>query len=537
MRLFSAALMAAVLLSCSKDKVGNGGNEGQNPVIYDQMVFNPYLASDLYSITHFNSAQTDAFPYNVKTGSWDIDPEKCKGISSGPVNLMTLASADPDYMWAMSSDRVSYVRISDGAFDKVAEAELPNIKKKSVEELRSLVQTDYKSVDELTENAKAILGPVPQVAMANGNYVICDRDNYVYTNARTVICRYRLKNPSNPAEGIVLDSQLDMAPYMKNTQKLVGMVMTYDGYLVVVAGNGIAIVDREMKNQPIIKFIPEDQDISNSVAVDEHNGIYVASGSKTDGGKGMMNKFVWKEGRISDDEADGAWMAEYDGGPAAPAIKMGHGTGSTPTLMGFGDSEDRLVVITDGAQKMKIVAFWRDDIPEGIVHEDPDNPRIAGTLEISCGHPESAEWIQSEQSVVVAGYGAFVVNNVIPSSAKDKIVGILSIGPLVDSPCGVERVQWNVEKNEWKSVWTRPDVSSISMIPSVSTASNMVFVNGYYKTEGWDVSGLDWNTGATLHRVRFGKNNRGNGAYAVLQYLEDGDLLFNSVSGAFRVDL
>ncbi len=531
------ALAALVMSSCKKDNTGGDDQNGKNPDTYDQVVRNPYLASDLYSITHFNSAQTDAFPYAVKSGNWEIDPDDCRGISSGPVNLMTLASADPDYMWAMSSDRVSYVRIAEGAFERVAEAELPNIKKKSEEELRSLVQTDYKDVAELEANAKAILGQMPQLAMANGNYVLCDKDNYAYTNARTVICRYRLKNPAAPAEGIVLDRTLDMAPYLKNTQKLVGMVMTYDGHLVVVAGNGIAVLDRGMEKEPVVKFIPEDQDISNSVAVDENNGIYVASGSTVEYGKGIMRKYVWKNGMISDNPADGAWEAEYDGGPAAPAIKMGHGAGSTPTLMGFGDAEDKLVVITDGAQRMKIVAFWRDEIPAGITHENPENPRIAGSMEISCGLPESAQWVQSEQSVVVNGYGAFVVNNVIAAAAKDKIVSILAIGPLIDAPYGVERVAWDVENNEWKSVWTRSDVSSVSMIPSVSTASDMVFVNGYSKTEGWDVCGLDWNTGATLHRVKFGKNNKGNGAYAIIQYLNDGDLLFNSVSGAFRVDL
>ncbi len=181
------------------------------------------------------------------------------------------------------------------------------------------------------------MGPVPGFALASGNYVICDRDNYAYTNAQTVICRYKLKNPSDPAEGIVLDSQLDMAPYFNNPQKLVGMVMTYDGYLVVVAGNGIAVVDREMKTQPVVKFVPEGQDISNSVAVDEHNGIYVVSGSTTEGGKGLMQKLIWKNGRISDDEADGAWKVEYDGGPTAPAIKMGNGAYAILQYMEDGD--------------------------------------------------------------------------------------------------------------------------------------------------------------------------------------------------------
>ena len=31
--------------------------------------------------------------------------------------------------------------------------------------------------------------------------------------------------------------------------------------------------------------------------------------------------------------------------------------------MGFDKDEDKLVVITDGADHMKIVAFWRDAIP------------------------------------------------------------------------------------------------------------------------------------------------------------------------------
>ena len=43
-------------------------------------------------------------------------------------------------------------------------------------------------------------------------------------------------------------------------------------------------------------------------------------------------------------------------------LKWDMALGSTPTLMGFGDDEDKLVVITDGAKQMKIVAFWRDEI-------------------------------------------------------------------------------------------------------------------------------------------------------------------------------
>lgn len=527
------------LFSCSDDENDPSKDDNEPPLSEATVPTpNPYLASEHYSLTHFNSAQTDAFPYAVKGGTFQMNPDDCASTWSGPVNLMTLSSTDPDYMWGMCSDRVSYIHIADGTFERVAEIGLPNgIQMNTEENLRKLVDTQYTSTDQLYADAVEILGKYPQMSMSNGNYVICDNENYAYTNARTVICRYKLKEAGNPKAGIVLDKQVDMAPYMDNPQTLVGMVMTYDGYLVVASGNGIAIIDRTMSMPPVVKLIPDDQVITNSAAVDEHNGIYIASNSRTPGGKGIMHKFVWKNGKLSEDEADGAWTASYDGGPEAPAIKMGYGTGSTPTLMGFGDDEDKLVVITDGAKRMKLVAFWRDDIPEDAVPVDAENPRIADQKEISCGLSASTEWIQSEQSVAISGYGAFVVNNVIPNTVPDKIVAVLSIGPLVTPPFGVERLQWDTEKNQWYSVWTRSDVSSISMIPAISTASNMVFVNGYTEADGWEVTGLDWGTGATSHRVIFGQTSRGNGAYAIIQYMENGDLLFNSVGGPFRVKL
>ena len=527
------------LFSCSDDENDPSRDDNEPPLSEATVPTpNPYLASEHYSLTHFNSAQTDAFPYAVKGGTFQINPDDCASTWSGPVNLMTLSSTDPDYMWGMCSDRVSYTHIADGTFERVAEIGLPNgIQMNTEENLRKLVDTQYTSTDQLYADAVEILGKYPQMSMSNGNYVICDNENYAYTNARTVICRYKLKEAGNPKAGIILDKQVDMAPYMDNPQTLVGMVMTYDGYLVVASGNGIAIIDRTMSMPPVVKLIPDDQVITNSAAVDEHNGIYIASNSRTPGGKGIMHKFVWKNGKLSEDEADGAWTASYDGGPEAPAIKMGYGTGSTPTLMGFGDDEDKLVVITDGAKRMKLVAFWRDDIPEDAVPVDAENPRIADQKEISCGLSASTEWIQSEQSVAISGYGAFVVNNVIPNTVPDKIVAVLSIGPLVTPPSGVERIQRAMEKNQWYSLWTRPDESSISMIPAISTASNMVFVNGYTEADGWEVTGLDWGTGATSHRVIFGQTSRGNGAYAIIQYMENGDLLFNSVGGPFRVKL
>ena len=71
-------------------------------------------------------------------------------------------------------------------------------------------------------------------------------------------------------------------------------------------------------------------------------GIYIAS-------QQHMHKVVWTGEGLSTSSADGAWTAEYLNG-------WGHGTGATPSLMGFGE-EDRFVVITDGEPQMNMLLF------------------------------------------------------------------------------------------------------------------------------------------------------------------------------------
>ncbi len=536
----SMAFVMPMFTACDPDKgPDNPPSDGNKPLAqYNKPARNPYLAQETYSITHFNSAQTDAFPFEVQEGTYTINIDECTSTWSGPVNLMTLASTNQNYMWGVSSDRVSYIHVENGKFERLAEAPLPGIRTKTVDELKTLT-ANYSSLAELDQEVKKILGEMPQISIANGNYVLCDKDNYVYSNAGKTLARYRLTDPANPSAGITLDAQIDMTAHMFGAFTLVGVSMTYDGYLVVASQKGIASVDRALSTVVDSRPLPEGQVLTNSLSIGEDGGVYVASNSDTEGGKGVIQKLICKNGMFSDKAEDGAWQATYDGGSAAPAIKLGNGTGSTPTLMGFGDEEDKLVVITDGAKRMKLTAFWRDEIPADAVVVDAANPRLAGVFEVSCGLPAGTEWIQSEQSVVAGGYDAFVVNNIHTENIphQDKIVGVLAIGPIIESPMGVECVHWNTKTNKWESKWSRGDISSISMIPAVSMASEMVFVNCYYDADGWDVQGLDWKTGETRHRIVFGKNNRGNGAYAILQYFPNGDLLFNSVSGPFRVKL
>lgn len=147
---------AMSLASCSEDSISpdaGGDGDSTTEVPLAQVAKpkpNPWLAQEEYSITHFNSAQTDAFSSAVKDGTFNIDLSKCQMTWSGPVNLMTLASTSPNYMWGMSSDRVSYLDISDGKLERVAEAGLPGITMKTQEQLTRII-ADHATYDELSK--------------------------------------------------------------------------------------------------------------------------------------------------------------------------------------------------------------------------------------------------------------------------------------------------------------------------------------------------------------------------------------------------
>jgi hypothetical protein len=543
-------ILLFVLVGCSS----NDDNPGDN-----KPVTNPYLSSSLYGITHFDSSQSDSTPYGPPRNVYTVDPATKPICYGGPVNIITLASTNQDYMWQVGTDRVSYVHKASGQWSRVTKFEaladatgnvLPAIPDDNFRAFgeSSAVGMDTTSMDTYL---KSLFGTNYSNRFGNGSYSLVDKDNVLYATYGDTLYGFALSDPGNPSAGITPRYKMaNMVATIQGTSpapppgtRLFGLSMTYDGHLIVTFSNGVAVIDRDLNvaSKSFYRFADTEY-VSNSIAVDEKNGIYVASGS-TIGGPGVMRKLVWTGSTLSGNESDGAWSSTYDssGAELPPIIKFGNGTGSTPTLMGFGSDPDKLVVITDGAKQMKLVAFWRDNIPGGFTQiPGTASRRIAGQIQATCGFTTLPEWIQSEQSVVVSGYGAFVVNNIPQTVSSDiqsanKILAVTLMGPAYPTSYGVERFQWNSSLHAWTSVWARSDVSSTSMIPVHSDSGSMAVINGYRPQYGWEVLGLDWNTGAIVHQTIFGDANFGNGAYAILQYLDNNDLLFNSIVGPIRI--
>ncbi|MFZ4434392.1 MAG: hypothetical protein ACOYOQ_14465, partial [Microthrixaceae bacterium] len=463
-----------------------------------------------------------------------------------PVNNATYSSVMPGFFWSVATDRVALIDARDGGWEMVADIDLPGASRRSQEELRQIVDFEYRDIASAESHLKAILGEAPGGLLPTGIYALVSNDDVVYSNAGTTVSAIGLVDRADPSRGLEVKAQFDTSSIIPPTSVmgeeprvgLVGMNMTYDGHVVVGALNGVAVIDAALSDGQFVNFDDDNQIATNSLAVDPAGGIYVATGSKQPQRPGVMRKLVWTGDRLSDDPTDGAWTAEYDGGDWPPAIKAGTGTGSTPTLMGFADDEDKLVLITDGTNRMKLVAFWRDEIPaDARVVEGALSPRIADQKPVRAGISEERPWLQSEQTIIVVGTGAFVVNNLIEEGHPDRIIDVLTVGPVHTPPHGVEKIVWNQLEQRFYSGWARGDVVSISMVPLASSGAGAVFVNGYSAEDGWEVTGLDWETGTTVSRTIFGHDNRGNGTYAILQFLENGDMLFNSVIGPYRVPL
>ncbi len=101
-RLVLAAVFSICVIALSGIIPGAGANE-----ITTGPVVNPYLASPVYAITHFDSSQSDSTPYGPPHGFFTADPATKPISYGGPINIITLASTDKNYMWAVGSNRVS----------------------------------------------------------------------------------------------------------------------------------------------------------------------------------------------------------------------------------------------------------------------------------------------------------------------------------------------------------------------------------------------------------------------------------------------
>jgi hypothetical protein len=496
-------------------------------------------------IGHADSAQTTSVAVPGPTGpTATLGPEDLTYRHLGPGHFgIAISSPYPDgrrVIWSNGGDRI--VKLDADTLDVLAELPLPGVELQGEAAADQAVAT----LDGLHGRALADAGvqlAAQYLRGLAGVYYLLDADNTLFVGGSDAIVAYHDVDPGDPASPIEVRDVFTRPSGVGG--QFVGANMTYDGHLVMVTNEGwVVVVPRDFSSWTAVQLPgaeaaaahnqamldagrrPGQADwVRNSLAVDEDGGIYVASVDD-------VHKVVWDGTRLSTDPGDGAWSAPYPN-------STGLGTGATPALMGFGD-DDRFVVVTDGQDVMDVVLFWRDAVPDG--WQPPPgapSPRIAGMLPADMGDP-TLRSIQTEQSVVVAGYGALVVNNEpgsipdgFPPAGVRVLAGYAGADPAF-TPHGLEKFEWDPAQRRFTVAWVNRDVSSANSVPLVSTGSNLLYTVGA-RDGSWTLEGLDWTTGtSTFHWVT--GSNRYNTLFSGINLDEEGRIIHTTAFGIVRYD-
>jgi hypothetical protein len=387
-------------------------------------------------------------------------------------------------------------------------------------------------------------GEGPAEASVSGAYNLVDADNRLHVGKATAIEVYGDAVPGRWDSSIVLLRRFDLPDEaMCGDDQLVGITMTYDGYVAFATENGVVgllprdpdLMDRDhlrtwSLNGDDCAGGPNDEveTVSNSIAADEDGGVYVVTSHamyRLDG---------------DGEELEETWRSSYAGAGGSGAGRLGEGSGATPSLMGAGDDDDRFVVITDGQELMHLVLLWRDEIPADWepIREGADR-RIACEVPVTFGDPDAQRSL-SEQSVLVRGHDAVVVNNLMqfdealarfpPQFAP--YAQLLS-GLPGNAPTGIERFAWDPETRTCDVVWANPDIAIPNGIPTMSAETGMIY--GIGARDGvWTLEGLDWETGDARLTVETAPFPTNNSFYAATTIGHDGTVWTGNFGGVTR---
>ena len=342
----------------------------------------------------------------------------------------------------------------------------------------------------------------------SGAYNAVDRDDRFIVGRTTFLEVYADSAPGDRFSPIGLAKRefLPDSAFCRSDDIIAGMVLTYDEHVAFVTEEAVlGVIPRDpaqmtAENLQTLSVNGSDCDdpsvprdeleiVSNSLAADEDGGIYLVTSA-------AMYKFRFEGGVLSLE-----WRAGYEAGDASVSpIRLGPGSGSTPSLMGTAFADDRFVVITDGQELMHLVLFWRDEIPADWTPLPGRDPRIACEFPVTFGDSGASRSL-SEQSVLVRGHAAVVVNNLLQDESQIPPIPIIRnafaalLGGDPDlAPFGIERIDWDPETRSCQSVWANDEISIPNGIPAMSQATGLFY--GIGQRDGvWGLEGVDFDTG------------------------------------------
>ena len=499
--------LVAFLLAFAVTAPASAAPGCMTPVAPHEPLCNPYVASD-WSINHRNAYEQDSTPYAGPTSASAVKLQRVNlGIDQGTLPFLQFSSPYAD------GGRVAW-------YSEVTQPDSTIIGKLDVASGK-LLATYRKQGTTL--------------ASPSGAYTLLDRNGRFVLGKGRVLTAYADAKPGvrSSAVATVKAFQLPASAFCGSGDRLVGIVLMWTGDIAFATANGVVGVvpdDPARWTAPDVRVYSVNspqacagngnlETVSNSIAADENGAIYVVTSS-------AQYRFKWDGAQVRP-----TWRVAYRSDGYQGGIRLGDGSGSSPTLMGTAKRDDKLVVITDGEKVMHLLFMWRDHIPKGWKAIAPgEDRRIACDVPVDFGDPSIAK-AQSEQSVAVRGYGAVVVNNSLKNTTLFDALGgslhytaaVLASGTPLIAAHGMERVDWDPKTRSCHVRWANRTVSIPNAIPTISGGSDTVYAVGQ-RNGVWGLEGVNFSTGASRVWVPAGLLPGDNSVYADSEVAPDGSV-------------
>jgi hypothetical protein len=506
----------------------------------------PWAAAGPYPMSHHNPGQTDVTNVDGPRKGKKLTAADVKTVPvvwcSGPIVKKV---GDHTIVIAGTPHGLAKIDATGEAFDLVSFMPYPGLEDEHTDVTAEDITWHMERIDEkrrekqdlrlLFHSAYMLYGL--ELNFRNGGsgaYGVIDKDGYHYTffDATRLVKSFDDNEPQTPLRPVADARITEGLPedVADGVTRILGIALTYDGHIAVAASGGLFVFDRDLERKDYVLF--PDEHVENSIALDEER-IYVVTSK-------YMRGVAWDGERLSMDEADGAWTSEYDVMAEGEAIDRGaasHGSGTTPTLMGFGEGEDELVVVSDGSPDgAQLVAFWRDTIPDGFVQKPGTRSRrIADQIRLRMSP------LTVEASPAAYGTGVIVLNSTYPDSAPAplNIIGNAFLaGETREAPLGAQKFEWNPDENRFAESWFLADIDNTDwMPPAISPQNGLAYVATKVDSV-YEYRAIDFETGEVVARWPFPDDSvRWNNWGGITTLLDDGDLLLGGFFSVKRYDI
>ncbi|MBI2892532.1 MAG: hypothetical protein HYY06_03205 [Deltaproteobacteria bacterium] len=275
----------------------------------------------------------------------------------------------------------------------------------------------------------------------------------------------RVVRYEGPGGTLAEEAAAELGDVLGEEEVLVAASALFSGEIAFVGSEGtVGVLGSSLDGGPLATLQLGGSSVSNALSLDEDGGLFIVTSS-------AIHRVDW-----TGEDLQESWSHPVEAPYEEPRPgRLGTGSGTTPALMG----RDR-VVLADDAESVNLLVLRRTA---------GDGPREV------CKLPAFDGEAATDNAIVVAGRTMIIEQNLTGLS-------------------GVARIDMSPE-GRCERVWLA-DVLAPTSVPTLSTASGLVYVYSFDDASGWALTGLDLDTGQVRLTVPTGDGAAYNNVYSAV---------------------